>query len=129
MKFFDALIEFFTYSEKENERRWQEFLMLAEYLTENLPFAVREKLGKKKLHPSTDSNIGIFDFTMTDIIWWKEKKSATNFIVKDDKQFKKEVKLALLEIMDQYAATMGENLAKQAKTILKKLETEGEDAA
>jgi hypothetical protein len=29
MKFFDALIEFFTYSEKENERRWEEFLKLA----------------------------------------------------------------------------------------------------
>lgn len=129
MKFFDALIEFFTYSEKENERRWQEFLKLAEYLTENLPFEVRQKLGDKKLHPSTDSNIGIFDFTMTDILWWKEKRSATNFIMKDDKQFKKEVKLALLEIMDKYSAAMGEKLAKQAKSILKKLETEGEDAA
>ena len=129
MKFFDALIEFFTYSEKENERRWQEFLKLAEYLTENLPFEVRQKLGNKKLNPSTDSNIGIFDFTMTDILWWKEKRSATNFIMKDDKQFKKEVKLALLEIMDKYSAAMGEKLAKQAKTILKKLETEGEDAA
>lgn len=129
MKFFDALIEFFTYSEKENERRWQEFLKLAEYLTENLPFEVRQKLGKKNLNPSTDSNIGIFDFTMTDILWWKEKKSATSFIMKDDQQFKKEVKLALLEIMDKYSAAMGEKLAKQAKTILKKLETEGEDAA
>ena len=129
MKFFDALIEFFTYSEKENERRWQEFLKLAEYLTENLPFEVREKLGNKKLHPSTDSNIGIFDFTMTDILWWKEKRSATSFILKDDKEFKKEVKLALLEIMDKYSAAMGEKLAKHAKTILKKLETEGEDAA
>lgn len=129
MKFFDALIEFFTYSEKENERRWQEFLKLAEYLTENLPFEVRQKLGNKNLHPSTDSNIGIFDFTMTDILWWKEKKSATSFILKDDKEFKKEVKLALLEIMDKYSAAMGEKLAKQAKTILKKLETEGEDAA
>lgn len=129
MKFFDALIEFFTYSEKENERRWQEFLKLAEYLTENLPFEVRQKLGNKKLHPSTDTNIGIFDFTMTDILWWKEKRSATNFIMKDDKQFKKEVKLALLEIMDNYSAAMGEKLAKQAKSILKKLETEGEDAA
>lgn len=129
MKFFDALIEFFTYSEKENERRWQEFLKIAEYLTENLPFEVRQKLGDKKLHPSTDSNIGIFDFTMTDILWWKEKRSATNFILKDDKQFKKEVKLALLEIMDNYSAAMGEKLAKQAKSILKKLETEGEDAA
>ena len=129
MKFFDALIEFFTYSEKENERRWQEFLKLAEYLTENLPFEIRQKLGNKKLHPSTDSNIGIFDFTMTDILWWKEKKSATCFIMKDDKEFKKEVKLALLEIMDNYSAAMGEKLAKQAKSILKKLETEGEDAA
>ncbi len=129
MKFFDALIEFFTYSEKENERRWQEFLKLAEYLTENLPFEVRQKLGNKKLHPSADSNIGIFDFTMTDILWWKEKKSATSFILKDDKEFKKEVKLALLEIMDKYSAAMGEKLAKQAKSILKKLETEGEDAA
>lgn len=129
MKFFDALIEFFTYSEKENERRWQEFLKLAEYLTENLPFEVRQKLGDKKLNPSTDSNIGIFDFTMTDILWWKEKRSATNFILKDDQQFKKEVKLALIEIMDKYSAAMGEKLAKQAKSILKKLETEGEDAA
>lgn len=129
MKFFDALIEFFTYSEKENERRWQEFLKLAEYLTENLPFEVREKLSKKNLHPSVDGNIGIFDFTMTDLLWWKEKRSATSFILKDDKQFKKEVKLALLEIMDKYSAAMGEKLAKQAKTILKKLETEGEDAA
>ena len=129
MKFFDALIEFFTYSEKENERRWQEFLKLAEYLTENLPFEVRQKLGNKKLHPSTEDNIGIFDFTMTDILWWKEKRSVTNFIMKDDKQFKKEVKLALLEIMDKYSDAMGENLAKQAKTIIKKLETEGEDAA
>ena len=129
MKFFDALIEFFTYSEKENERRWQEFLKLAEYLTENLPFEIRQKLGNKKLHPSTDSNIGIFDFTMTDILWWKEKKSATCFIMKDDNEFKKEVKLALLEIMDHYSAAMGEKLAKQAKSILKKLETEGEDAA
>jgi hypothetical protein len=129
MKFFDALIEFFTYSEKENERRWQEFLKIAEYLTENLPFAVREKLGNKKLNPSTDSNIGIFEFTMTDILWWKEKKSAKNFILKDDKQFKKEVKLALIEIMDEYSAAMGEKLAKQAKMIIKKLETEGEDAA
>lgn len=129
MKFFDALIEFFTYSEKENERRWEEFLKLAEYLTENLPFAVRDKLGKKRLNPTTDDNIGIFDFTMTDIVWWKEKKSATSFIMKDDKQFKKEVKLALLEIMDQYSAAMGEKLAKQAKSILKRLETEGEDAA
>ena len=129
MKFFDALIEFFTYSEKENERRWQEFLKIAEYLTENLPFEVRQKLGNKKLNPSADSNIGIFDFTMTDILWWKEKKSATSFILKDDQQFKKEVKLALLEIMDKYSAAMGEKLAKQAKTILKKLETEGEDAA
>lgn len=129
MKFFDALIEFFTYSEKENERRWQEFLKLAEYLTENLPFEVRQKLGNKKLNPSSDDNIGIFDFTMTDLLWWKEKKSATSFILKDDKEFKKEVKLALLEIMDKYSAAMGEKLAKQAKTILKKLETEGEDAA
>lgn len=129
MKFFDALIEFFTYSEKENERRWQEFLKLAEYLTENLPFEVRQKLGNKKLNPSTDDNIGFFDFTMTDILWWKEKRSATNFIMKDDKQFKKEVKLALLEIMDKYSAAMCEKLAKQTKTILKKLETEGEDAA
>lgn len=128
MKFFDALIEFFTYSEKENERRWQEFLKLAEYLTENLPLEVRQKLGNKKLHPSTDSNVGIFEFTMTDILWWKEKRSTVSFIMKDDKQFKKEVKLALLEIMDHYSAAMGENLAKQAKTILKKLETEGEDA-
>lgn len=128
MKFFDALIEFFTYSEKENERRWQEFLKLAEYLTENLPFEVRQKLGNKKLHPSTDDNIGIFDFTMTDILWWKEKRSATSFIMKDDKQFKKEVKLALLEIMDKYIDAMGEKLAKQTKTIIKKLETEGEDA-
>ena len=129
MKFFEALIEFFTYSEKENERRWQEFLKTAEYLTENLPFSVREKLGNKKLNPSTDSNIGIFDFTMTDILWWKEKKSAKNFILKDDKKFKKEVKLALIEIMDEYSAAMGEKLAKQAKMIIKKLETEGEDAA
>lgn len=129
MKFFDTLIEFFTYSEKENERRWQEFLKLAEYLTENLPFEVRQKLCHKNLNPSTDSSIGIFDFTMTDILWWKEKKSATNFLMKDDKQFKKEVKLALLEIMDEYSAAMGENLAKHAKTIIKKLETEGEDAA
>ena len=129
MKFFEALIEFFTYSEKENERRWQEFLKTAEYLTENLPFAVREKLGNKKLNPSTDSNIGIFDFTMTDILWWKEKKSVKNFILKDDKKFKKEVKLALIEIMDEYSAAMGEKLAKQAKMIIKKLETEGEDAA
>lgn len=129
MKFFDALIEFFTYSEKENERRWQEFMKLAEYLTDNLPFPVRDKLGKKHLNPTTDSNVGIFDFTMTDIVWWKEKKSATNFVMKDDKVFKKEVKLALLEIMDQYTDAMGEKLAKQAKTILKKLETEGEDAA
>jgi hypothetical protein len=129
MKFFDALIEFFTYSEKENERRWQEFLKLAEYLTENLPFEIREKLGNKKIRPSTEDNVGIFDFTMTDILWWKEKRSATRFIMKDDKQFKKEVKLALLEIMDQYSAAMGEKLAKQTKTILKKLETEGEDAA
>ena len=129
MKFFDALIEFFTYSEKENERRWEEFLKLAEYLTENLPFEVRQKLGNKKLNPSSDDNIGIFDFTMTDILWWKEKRSATNFIMKDDKQFRKEVKLALLEIMDNYSAAMGEKLAKQTKTILKKLETEGEDAA
>ena len=129
MKFFDALIEFFTYSEKENERRWQEFLKLAEYLTEKLPFEVRQKLGNKKLHPSTDDSIGFFDFTMTDILWWKEKKSATSFIMKDDKKFKKEVKLALLEVMDNYSAAMGEKLAKQAKTIIKKLETEGEDAA
>ena len=129
MKFFDALIEFFTYSEKENERRWQEFLKTAEYLTENLPFSVRENLGNKKLNPSTDSNIGIFEFTMTDILWWKEKKSAKNFILKDDKKFKKEVKLALIEIMDEYSAAMGEKLAKQAKMIIKKLETEGEDAA
>ena len=66
---------------------------------------------------------------MTDILWWKEKRSATNFVMKDDKEFKKEVKLALLEIMDKYSAAMGEKLAKQAKMILKKLETEGEDAA
>jgi hypothetical protein len=66
---------------------------------------------------------------MTDILWWKEKKSAKNFILKDDKQFKKEVKLALIEIMDEYSAAMGEKLAKQAKMIIKKLETEGEDAA
>ena len=129
MKFFDALIEFFTYSEKENERRWQEFLKIAEYLTENLPLEVRQKLGNKKLHPTTDDNVGIFDFTMTDILWWKEKRTTMNFIMKDDKQFKKEVKLALLEIMDKYSAAMGEKLAKQAKSILKKLETEGEDEA
>ena len=66
---------------------------------------------------------------MTDLLWWKEKKSATSFILKDDKEFKKEVKLALLEIMDKYSVAMGEKLAKQAKSILKKLETEGEDAA
>ena len=129
MKFFDALIEFFTYSEKENERRWQEFLKLAEYLTENLPFEVRQKLGNKHLNPSADSNIGFFNFTMTDILWWREKRIDTSFIMKDDKKFKKEVKLALLEVMDDYSAAMGEKLAKQAKTILKKLETEGEDAA
>ena len=127
MNFYEAMIEFFTHAERENNRRWDEFFKLAEYLTMNLPITVRRKLGDMKLRPSSEEGYGTFTFTTADILWWKEKREAKPTIMKDDKVFAAEVKMALLDIMDKYAFEMGEALDSACREVVKRLDDGDKD--
>ena len=127
MNFYEAMLEFFTHAERENNRRWDEFFKLAEYLTTNLPATVRRKLGDKKLRPSSEEGYGTFDFTTVDILWWKEKRKAKPTIMKDDKVFASEVKLALLDVMDQYNLEMDDALESACREIIKKIDNGDKD--
>ena len=126
MKFFDKLILFFTYSAEETERRWKGFFELIEYLTERLPLEIRKRLKDMKLSPTISSDGGIVEFNYSDLLWWKEKKTVTTWIMKDPIVFKKEIKSALLRIMDDYIAAMGEDLSKDCKKIIEEMYTEKE---
>lgn len=126
MKFFDNLILFFTYSAEENERRWKAFFELVEDLTERLPLDIRKRLKNMKLKPTTSNDGGIVEFNYSDLLWWKEQKTVTTWIMKDPTVFKKEIKCALLRIMDDYIVAMGEELSKDCKKIIEELDAEKE---
>ena len=118
MKFFETIFKYFNKAEEENERRWEEFFKLGEYLVDNLPKNVRKLLAKERLNPTTDKDYGCFDFSIADLLWWKSKKECAPAILKDPKEFRNEVKMSLVRVMDLYNEADSKEMEKTCRMLL-----------
>jgi hypothetical protein len=118
MKLFETIFKYFNKAEEENERRWEEFFKLREYLVDNLPKNVRELLAKERLNPTTDKDYGSFDFSIADLLWWKSKKESAPAIMKDPKEFRNEVMMSLVRVMDLYNKADSKEMEKTCRMLL-----------
>lgn len=73
-----AFALFFTTSQKERDKRFDDFFALAYEIVEKIPQRIRE--GMNTIHP-TLTNSGQWDWSEKDIQWWKEKYHNDPYVV------------------------------------------------
>lgn len=116
---FDKLINFFKAAEKQNDERFQEFMKTSTEIATKFPPKICKELAKKQLHPSTNQPGWSIDYSLKDLVWWKEQYAANYVVMKDMKAFNKEIHQALLDILDKTDyGTPNEEMATILKEIL-----------
>jgi len=73
-----AFALFFTTSQKERDKRFDDFFALAYEIVEKIPQRIRE--GLTPIYP-TLTNSGQWDWSEKDIQWWKEKYHNDPYVV------------------------------------------------
>ena len=99
--FFDILASFFTKAEIANKAKLDEILRVVTDVVENFPTKILKQISGK-IHPAVNKNSYSIDFSMADVLWWKEQFKNEVLVIKDPKIVKSEIKSLLLDEMSKY---------------------------
>ena len=99
--FFDILASFFTKAEDSNKEKLDEILRLVTDVIDHFPAKILKHISGK-LHPAINKNSYSIDFSMADVLWWKEQFKNEILVLKDPKVVKSEIKSLLLDEMSKY---------------------------
>lgn len=99
--FFDILASFFTKAEDSNKEKLDEILRLVTDVIDHFPTKILKHISGK-IHPAINKNSYSIDFSMADVLWWKEQFKNEIFVFKDPKVVKSEIKTLLLDEMSKY---------------------------
>lgn len=73
-----AFALFFTTSQKERDKRYEDFMALVQEIVDKIPQRIRASMNT--IHP-TLTNSGQWDWTEKDIQWWKDKYRNDPYVV------------------------------------------------
>ena len=99
--FFDILASFFTKAEDSNKEKLDEILRLVTDVIDHFPTKILKHISGK-IHPAINKNSYSIDFSMADVLWWKEQFKNEILVFKDPKVIKSEIKSLLLDEMSKY---------------------------
>lgn len=99
--FFDILASFFTKAEDSNKEKLDEILRLVTDVIDHFPTKILKHISGK-IHPAINKNSYSIDFSMADVLWWKEQFKNEILVFKDPKVVKSEIKSLLLDEMSKY---------------------------
>lgn len=99
--FFDILASFFTKAEDSNKEKLDEILRLVTDVIDHFPTKILKHISGK-IHPAINKNSYSIDFSMADVLWWKEQFKNEILVFKDPKVVKSEIKTLLLDEMSKY---------------------------
>ena len=112
------IIRFLTLADKRNEVRFNEFIKLYKQLSEELPVNIRRGLKESKLtaYPASNKNYTI-SFTQADVFWWSEKFKNEFLVIRPIDEIKKAIRLALLEVVDDFTYDVEEKDFEMSKLV------------
>lgn len=73
-----AFALFFTTSQKERDKRYEDFIALVQEIVDKIPQRIRTSLNS--IHPTLTGS-GQWDWTEKDIQWWKDKYRNDPYVV------------------------------------------------
>ena len=113
-----AFALFFTTSQKERDKRYEDFMALVQEIVEKIPQSIRSSLNY--IHP-TLTNSGQWDWSEKDIQWWKDKYRNDPYVVfKTIDVLETEVRQELLTLAIKESRILG----KEGSDMLMKLAQE-----
>ena len=112
------ILRFLTLADKRNEARFNEFIKLYKQLSEELPVNIRRGLKESKLtaYPASNKNYTI-SFTQADVFWWSEKFKNEFLVIRPIDEIKKAIRLALLEVVDDFTHAVEEKDFEMSKLV------------
>lgn len=98
---FDTLAKFFNREMKKNDDEFDKYVEFWKYVLNTFPKQVIKKLHERRFNIETNPASGrSYDFTLKDIVWWKETVRDNIICLKPIEQHKREVKDFMLDIVD-----------------------------
>lgn len=99
---FDTLAKFFNRELKKNDDEFDKYVEFWKYVLNTFPPQVIKELHERRFNIETNPTSGRhYDFTLKDILWWKEKMQDNIINLKPIEQHKQEVKDYMLDIVDK----------------------------
>ena len=98
---FDTLAKFFNRELKKNDDEFDKYVEFWKYVLNTFPPQVIKKLHERRFNIETNPASGrSYDFTLKDILWWKQTLQDKIINLKPIEQHKQEVKDYMLDIVD-----------------------------
>lgn len=111
------ILRFLTLADKRNEARFNEFIKLYKQLSEELPVNIRRGLKESEMvYPASNKNYTI-SFTQADVFWWSEKFKNEFLVIRPIDEIKKAIRLALLEVVDEFTYDVEEKDFEMSKLV------------
>ena len=116
---FDTLAKFFNRELKKNDDEFDKYVEFWKYVLNTFPPQVIKKLRERRFNIETTPNSGRhYDFTLKDILWWKETMKNKIINLKPIEQHKQEVKDYMLDIVDSMGIDESDKETKEFITAL-----------
>lgn len=115
---FEKLSLFFSKSEQINKERLDKMTEMMSELIEHFPAKILKKFSGK-IHPAVNRPDWSIEFSITDVLWWKERFANEVILFKEPTVIKHEIlELLLNELKQQTDVT---NLSKEMNDYVKEL--------
>lgn len=114
----DVLASFFTKAEEVNKQKLDEILETVTEVIEKFPPNILKAISGK-VHPTVNKPSYQINFSLADVLWWKESFKNEVIIFKDPKVVKTEIRTLLLNELSNY--TDPETSSKEMNEYLKQL--------
>ena len=116
---FDTLAKFFNREIKKNDDEFDKYVEFWKYVLNTFPPQVIKKLHERCFNIETNSaSERCYDFTLKDILWWKETMKDRIINLKPIEQHKQEVKDYMLDIVDSMKIDESDKETKEFITAL-----------
>ena len=112
------ILKFLTLADKRNEARFNEFIKLYKQLSDELPVNIRRGLKESEMvYPASNNKNYTLSFTQADVFWWSEKFKNEFLVIRPIDEIKKAIRLALLEVVDEFTYVVEEKDFEMSKLV------------
>lgn len=103
---FNKIIAFFENAQEIKDERFKAFNEFHTWCVKSFPYGLRKELVTYKISPVADPKSDyLMSFEAKDVLWWKGKYVAENFLIKPIEEIKNDTMKACLEIIDRLRLT------------------------